>query len=111
MWSGCVVGAGQTREKLTTNVGFPLKGLKVASYASEEAQAAASSPGATQGAPEYDLYAVINHFGTLTGGHYTATCRMPGQPTPNLSRLVRSLASPLFFLFFPGSRSFSLGTR
>jgi ubiquitin carboxyl-terminal hydrolase 4/11/15 len=22
----------------------------------------------------YDLYAVSNHFGSLNGGHYTATC-------------------------------------
>ena len=23
----------------------------------------------------YDLYAVSNHFGSLNGGHYTATCK------------------------------------
>ena len=28
--------------------------------------------------PEYDLYAVINHSGTMAGGHYVATCRVPG---------------------------------
>jgi ubiquitin carboxyl-terminal hydrolase 4/11/15 len=25
----------------------------------------------------YDLYAVSNHFGSLNGGHYTATCLNP----------------------------------
>ena len=25
----------------------------------------------------YDLYGVVNHFGSLNGGHYTATCKNP----------------------------------
>lgn len=25
----------------------------------------------------YDLYGVINHFGSLSAGHYTAACRVP----------------------------------
>ena len=32
--------------------------------------------------PEYDLYAVINHSGTMAAGHYVATCRVPGAPKP-----------------------------
>lgn len=24
---------------------------------------------------EYELYAIVNHFGTLLSGHYTAFCR------------------------------------
>ena len=27
--------------------------------------------------PIYDLYAVINHYGGMIGGHYTAYARMP----------------------------------
>ena len=23
----------------------------------------------------YDLFGVVNHFGSLNGGHYTATCK------------------------------------
>ena len=26
----------------------------------------------------YDLYGVINHYGSLSAGHYTATCRVVG---------------------------------
>ena len=26
---------------------------------------------------KYDLYGVVNHFGSLNGGHYTANCRNP----------------------------------
>ena len=25
----------------------------------------------------YDLYGVVNHFGTMSGGHYTATVKNP----------------------------------
>jgi len=25
----------------------------------------------------YDLYGVINHFGSMAAGHYTAACRVP----------------------------------
>lgn len=27
--------------------------------------------------PVYDLYAVINHYGGMIGGHYTAYARLP----------------------------------
>jgi ubiquitin C-terminal hydrolase len=36
--------------------------------------------GDKEAGPEYDLYAVINHTGTMAGGHYVATCRAPGAP-------------------------------
>ena len=26
---------------------------------------------------KYDLYGVVNHFGSLNGGHYTAHCKNP----------------------------------
>jgi ubiquitin carboxyl-terminal hydrolase 2/21 len=65
---------GTVREKLTTNVAFPLKGLRLGAFASEEAGVG----GDKDGGPEYDLYAVINHTGTMAGGHYVATCRAAG---------------------------------
>lgn len=54
---------------------FPLKGLRLGAFASEESGYAHEK----DGGPEYDLYAVINHTGTMAGGHYVATCRMPGE--------------------------------
>jgi Ubiquitin carboxyl-terminal hydrolase len=106
--------AGTVREKLTTNVAFPLKGLRLGAFASEEAGVGgeeqcsnslscpnnrhasglrvlvqslfdrvsynnlSSHAGDKDGGPEYDLYAVINHTGTMAGGHYVATCRAAG---------------------------------
>ncbi|KAK9811723.1 hypothetical protein WJX72_008998 [[Myrmecia] bisecta] len=61
---------GNTREKLTANVTFPLKGLALQQFVSEEMLEA-------EAAKEYDLFAVSNHFGNLVGGHYTATCLLP----------------------------------
>lgn len=83
-------------EKVTTNVAFPLKGLRLGGHASEEAAAAAGwtqadtkdkdrEASAAAAGPVYDLYAVINHFGTYTTGHYTAACRAPGTCSPALS--------------------------
>lgn len=33
--------------------------------------------GDIQQPPIYDLYAVINHYGGMIGGHYTAYARLP----------------------------------
>ena len=44
-------------EKINVPIAFPSSGLVV-------------MPGET-----YDLYAVVNHFGSLSSGHYTALCR------------------------------------
>lgn len=51
------------RDKITTFIKFPLKGLDLSDMALhfEEDQR-----------PIYDLYAVSNHYGGLGGGHYTA---------------------------------------
>ncbi len=56
-----------SREKLQTQVDFPLEGLDLSRYLLRP-----------QGvAPIYDCYAVSNHYGSLGGGHYTAYCKMP----------------------------------
>lgn len=51
--------------KLDTPVGFPLKDLCISSYVINPAQRQVS----------YDLIGVINHYGSMSGGHYTAYCR------------------------------------
>ena len=54
---------GFFREKINIPVDFPAENLDISEFVIEE----------THGL--YDLYAVSNHFGTLSGGHYTATVR------------------------------------
>ncbi|XP_074535791.1 ubiquitin carboxyl-terminal hydrolase 2a isoform X2 [Halichoeres trimaculatus] len=57
---------GQRTGKLSTFVNFPVTDLDLREFASQ------SSINAV-----YNLYAVSNHSGTTTGGHYTAYCRNP----------------------------------
>ncbi|CAG5122907.1 unnamed protein product [Candidula unifasciata] len=54
--------------KLTTLVDFPIKNLDLSEYASD------SKAGEQV---RYDLYAVSNHSGGTSSGHYTAYCRNP----------------------------------
>lgn len=46
--------------------------------------------------PIYDLYAVINHYGGMIGGHYTAYARLPNDKNSQRSDVGRCS-----FLFFP----------
>jgi len=55
------------REKLNDMVDFPVDGLDLSRYVIGPQQS--SSP------PLYDLYAVSHHSGSMSGGHYTATCK------------------------------------
>lgn len=55
----------QWRDKVDTPVKYPLKGLNINKFVKS----------ADQSDAEYDLVGVVNHFGGLGGGHYTATCR------------------------------------
>ncbi|CAD7695398.1 unnamed protein product [Ostreobium quekettii] len=57
------------REKLTTNITFPVHGLQLQSYTSKESGSRGSNV-------SYDLCSVSNHFGSLCGGHYTAFCKL-----------------------------------
>jgi ubiquitin carboxyl-terminal hydrolase 4/11/15 len=52
---------GMSREKINSAVSFPREGLDIREFV------LGHDPGL------YDLFAVSNHFGTLAGGHYTAT--------------------------------------
>lgn len=68
------------REKLSTDVHFPLSGLDLSPFVSRDARpptAAGSTSTAAAGtagraAPLYDLIGVSNHHGSLHSGHYIA---------------------------------------
>ena len=51
-------------QKKNDFVKFPIEGLNLKPYMFEEVKDDIM----------YDLYGVINHFGTLNGGHYIAYC-------------------------------------
>lgn len=54
--------------KLHNRIDFPVTGLDVSDWLSGNS----SSEDVDR---LYDLYAVVNHHGSMTSGHYTATCR------------------------------------
>ena len=54
---------GYHREKLNIPVNFPERELDISEFVI-----------GPEPVPKYDLYAVSNHYGSLGGGHYTATC-------------------------------------
>ena len=63
------------REKITTKVNFPLTGLDMSEWCHEESTVRREDP------PDsyiYDLIGVMNHYGSMTGGHYVATCKATG---------------------------------
>ncbi|KAI7824011.1 hypothetical protein BX661DRAFT_145194 [Kickxella alabastrina] len=56
---------GHFREKLETNAVFPTRQLQMDTYMMPDAR--------QQSTTSYNLYAVANHYGTLSSGHYTAS--------------------------------------
>ena len=52
--------APRRREKLRTDIHFPRRGLDLSRFLPADAYAV------------YDLFGVINHLGSLSGGHYTS---------------------------------------
>uniref|UniRef100_A0A7S3G2Q2 Ubiquitin carboxyl-terminal hydrolase n=1 Tax=Palpitomonas bilix TaxID=652834 RepID=A0A7S3G2Q2_9EUKA len=57
---------GYYRDKVVTLIDFPLLGLDLRPY---------KSPFSTSHFdPVYDLFATVNHIGSVSGGHYTAYC-------------------------------------
>jgi len=71
------------REKLATHVEFPLEGLDMSKYCAMAKAEAAIQNGAgpeqlriNDNIPaEYDLFGVVNHYGRMGFGHYTAYAR------------------------------------
>ena len=57
------------REKLTTDIQFPLKGLNLAPFLSSDKDYSENG----RRPPLYDLMGVSHHNGTMHGGHYVAT--------------------------------------
>ena len=70
-------------DRIDTNIHFPLYGLDLQSYLPPDPQKAGS------GSTIYDCYAVSQHFGTLSSGHYTALVRAL------LLRAALTLAGPI----------------
>ncbi|KAI9011013.1 hypothetical protein CLU79DRAFT_709908 [Phycomyces nitens] len=62
---------GPFRDKLETMVKYPLKGLDLSRYV----PSTMTDPSQDRPSFNYDLYGVSNHYGSLTGGHYTACVR------------------------------------
>jgi Ubiquitin carboxyl-terminal hydrolase len=60
------------REKISTKVNFPLTGLGMSEFCHPESPAALIDP---VDGHLYDLIGVVNHFGSMTGGHYVAACK------------------------------------
>uniref|UniRef100_A0A8C6NEF8 Ubiquitin carboxyl-terminal hydrolase 19 n=1 Tax=Melopsittacus undulatus TaxID=13146 RepID=A0A8C6NEF8_MELUD len=57
------------RDKINDMVDFPVRNLDLSKFCIGQK--------GEQQLPVYDLYAVINHYGGMIGGHYTAYARLP----------------------------------
>ncbi|XP_068605746.1 ubiquitin carboxyl-terminal hydrolase 19 [Brachionichthys hirsutus] len=58
------------RDKINDMVDFPVRNLDLSNFCIGQKDE-------MQQPPIYDLYAVINHYGGMIGGHYTAYARLP----------------------------------
>uniref|UniRef100_A0A7N5KBK6 Ubiquitin carboxyl-terminal hydrolase 19 n=1 Tax=Ailuropoda melanoleuca TaxID=9646 RepID=A0A7N5KBK6_AILME len=56
------------RDKINDLVEFPVRNLDLSKFCIGQKE---------EQLPSYDLYAVINHYGGMIGGHYTACARLP----------------------------------
>ncbi|XP_078342012.1 ubiquitin carboxyl-terminal hydrolase 19-like isoform X3 [Crassostrea virginica] len=66
------------RDKIDKMVEFPVRGLDLSPY---------TKVGPNTSPPVYDLYAVVNHYGGILGGHYTAFVRSPDLRDPTKNEL------------------------
>jgi ubiquitin C-terminal hydrolase len=86
-----------SREKLTTPVRFPIRGLDLAPFLTPSSASSGRHHEGGDGELSvlYDLYGVANHVGALGGGHYTAACcHAPGQWLAYNDSHVAPLADP-----------------
>ncbi|OXB66234.1 hypothetical protein ASZ78_000659 [Callipepla squamata] len=87
------------RDKINDMVDFPVRSLDLSKFCIGRK--------GEQQLPMYDLYAVINHYGGMIGGHYTAYARLPNDknsqrsdvgedppPSPPLQLWTVSLLNP-----------------
>jgi len=98
------------REKLTANITFPVRSLRLQNFASKEHQHESITE-------LYDLYAVSNHYGTLGGGHYVAYCKVKDQEAKEgwycfndkvVTKIAEeSLVTPNAYILFYAKRQFS----
>lgn len=58
---------GMWRQKLQTSIDYPLNELSLKNYCYVNQNDSVQRL--------YDLYGVVNHFGTMEGGHYIAACK------------------------------------
>lgn len=65
---------GRWRQKLQTTVDFPLTGLNV-----DYTQVLPPKAYPVVSKSSYNLFAVVNHYGHLDGGHYTSFCKLENQ--------------------------------
>lgn len=61
--------AGPWRDKLNTFIDYPLHNLDLTKYVLAKPSTSRDSASESAERYLYDLYAVTNHFGTLSGGH------------------------------------------
>jgi len=72
------VGEVGFRDEIYLRILYRDAAISFSSFSSSRTKSRNLDPGK----PIYDLYAISNHSGTLSGGHYTAYCRHP-QKTQN----------------------------
>jgi len=61
--------AGPWRDKLNTFIDYPMRDLDLTRFVLEDMTESQIPPVERSQKYLYDLYAVTNHFGTLSGGH------------------------------------------
>lgn len=70
---------GPFTDKIETQVQFPTTNLDLTNYMPPPLPPGTAPKGTQMGPFLYDLYGATHHFGSLSGGHYTATIRVHGE--------------------------------
>ena len=95
---------GPKREKLSTYLSFPARGLDVGAYCCGVVEA-----GAMEGRDTvYDLAATSNHVGSCSEGHYEANCRNEGEWYTFNDSTVTPVSGPIPEIRLAGSSPYLL---